>query len=74
MPHTCHAKRCMTPVSRRMLMCLRHWKMVPKSLQRDVWDTYSPGQERGAATPTPEWHEAANAAIDYVLEIESEGN
>lgn len=56
-----------------MLMCLRHWKMVPKDLQREVWRTYQPGQERGVAKPTKEWHDAADAAIDYVDEIESMG-
>ncbi len=45
MTHNCHAIGCETPVSPRLLMCLRHWRMVPKHLQEDVWRHYRPGQE-----------------------------
>ncbi len=26
-------------------MCARHWAMVPKPMQRAVWQHYHPGQE-----------------------------
>ncbi len=45
MNHTCHAHACEVPVPPRMLMCLRHWRMVPKKLQSAVWATYREGQE-----------------------------
>jgi len=53
-----------------MLMCFRHWRMVPKSIQRRVWDAYVPGQCNLDPHPSEEWHEAADAAIAAVAEIE----
>lgn len=43
--HTCHAEGCTVPVPPRMFACLRHWRMVPRSLQRALWAAYQPGQE-----------------------------
>ena len=63
--HTCHARGCTKPVPPRMLMCYPHWRMVPKALQRAVWATYRPGQER-TKDPSPEYLDAAGAAIDAV--------
>jgi hypothetical protein len=37
MPHTCHAEGCEVAVPPKLLMCLKHWRMVPKHLQREVW-------------------------------------
>lgn len=65
MAHTCHARGCSKVVPPSMLMCLRHWRMVPKSLQRRVWDTYVVGQEV-RKDPTPEYLSAAQAAINHV--------
>lgn len=28
-----------------MLMCLKHWRMVPRAVQMQVWRHYRPGQE-----------------------------
>lgn len=28
-----------------MLMCMRHWRMVPRIIQQQVWANYRPGQE-----------------------------
>lgn len=63
--HTCHAEGCETVVPPRMLMCLKHWRLVPKALQADVWEHYQPGQER-TKDPTPEYLGAAQAAIRAV--------
>lgn len=65
MTHTCHARGCKTPVKPELLMCLRHWRMVPPKLQRAVWSTYRPGQ-CDDKRPSREWHDAASAAIGYV--------
>ena len=43
MIHCCHAKGCTVAVPPKLLMCLRHWRLVPARLQRDVWATYVPG-------------------------------
>ncbi len=46
MSHTCHADNCKKEVPPKMFMCLAHWKMVPKDMQRNIWHHYRPGQER----------------------------
>ena len=70
-PHTCHVPSCHVSVPRQMLMCKHHWYMVPKALRDRVWATYENGQEAGLATPSEAWHEAANEAIEAVLEKEA---
>jgi hypothetical protein len=47
-------------------MCLKHWRMVPRELQRAIWRTYSPGQEYGEAPVTPAYLDAARAAKEAV--------
>lgn len=44
--HTCHAIGCTEAVPPRMLMCLKHWKLVHRETQKLVWKAYRPGQER----------------------------
>lgn len=55
-----------------MLMCKRHWLMVPKPLRRDVWRNYRAGQEQ-RKDPTPEYLAAAKAAIAAVERAEFGG-
>jgi hypothetical protein len=43
--HFCHARGCNQVVPPKLLMCSRHWRMVPRSLQNRVWKTYRTGQE-----------------------------
>ena len=66
--HVCHAKGCEVPVPPRMLMCRRHWRMVPYGLKLAVLSEYQPGQERldGTAFPTDDYLDAAREAIDAV--------
>lgn len=68
--HHCHAKNCPTPCKPEMLMCGRHWYMVPKRIQAAVWKHYRPGQ-CDDKRPSKEWFEAANAAIASVARIEA---
>lgn len=67
MAHTCHARGCTIAVPPKMLMCRRHWFLVPKALRDAVWRTYHPGQER-TKDPTSEYLAAAHAAIEAVAE------
>lgn len=67
--HTCHATGCEKRVPPRMLMCGKHWRMVPKPQQDAVWATYRPGQER-TKDPSREYLIAARAAINAVAEKE----
>ncbi|HEV2185919.1 MAG TPA: hypothetical protein VGR70_01850 [Stellaceae bacterium] len=65
MTHHCHALHCEEEVPPQMLMCRRHWFLVPKPLRQEVWRLYQRGQER-TKTPTPEYLEAARRAINAV--------
>jgi hypothetical protein len=69
MAHECHARDCKRNVPPRMLMCGKHWKMVPRHLQDAVWATYMPGQEI-TKTPSREYLIAAKDAINAVAERE----
>jgi hypothetical protein len=66
MPHTCHAKGCNATCKPEYLMCPHHWRMVPGAVQREVYRQYRDGQCVGNPTPSPEWHLAADAAIEAV--------
>lgn len=52
-----------------MLMCLRHWRMLPMSLRRKVWAAYVPGQEI-RKDPTGEYLAAMREAVAAVAEKE----
>lgn len=52
-----------------MLMCLAHWRLVPRSIQQRVWQTYRRGQ-CDDQRPSKEWFNAADAAIGYVALVE----
>lgn len=69
MIHTCHAIGCLVPVRPQMLMCLKHWRMVPKGIQREVWRFYRKGQ-CDDKTPSKDWLSAASRARDFVRSAE----
>jgi len=68
--HHCHAKGCLIKTKPEMLMCRRHWFMVPKAIRDQVWATYRPGQ-CDSGLPSKEWHQAADEAIKAVAEKEA---
>lgn len=67
--HRCHARGCAMKVAPEMLMCRRHWGMVPRRLQLAVWHAYRPGQ-CDDKRPSREWLGAADAAIEAVAMVE----
>lgn len=67
--HECHATGCVIEVPPRMLMCLRHWRMVPSIIQRQIWATYQSGQEI-RKDPTAEYLDAQHAAVRAVEQKE----
>lgn len=69
MKHLCHAIGCTVAVPPSKLMCLKHWRMVPKALQHAVWEHYVPGQER-RKDPSRDYLVAALAAVEAVAEKE----
>lgn len=38
--HPCAAKRCSVPVPHTLLMCARHWRLVPREIQNRVYREY----------------------------------
>jgi hypothetical protein len=48
-----------------MLMCKKHWAMVPRLVQTMVWSTYREGQ-CDDKNPSSAWHYAADHAIVHV--------
>lgn len=67
--HRCHARHCTAIVPPVMLMCLKHWRMVPQDMQRAVKMNYRRGQ-CDDKRPSKEWQVAASAAIDFVAKKE----
>ena len=57
--HICLGPDCRKWVPDRVLMCARHWFMVPLELRRRVWATWDDG--RGQSSP--EHREATWAAV-----------
>ncbi len=62
MSHDCPAKGCTRAVSPGQLMCRPHWSMVPRPLQRAVWNAYA----NRAGVGSRAHREAILAAIDAV--------
>lgn len=50
------------PTRPELLMCLKHWRMVPRDIQRQVWAHYRPGQCDDKQF-SKAWSDAADAAI-----------
>lgn len=62
-PHLCHHPRCEVHVPPRMLACRKHWYQLPRWLRDEVWDRYSPGQER-RKDPSSEYLETVHKCIE----------
>lgn len=60
--HHCHAMGCEIPVPPEKLMCITHWRFVPKWIQASVWESYRPGQ-CDDKQPSRRWVIAATRAI-----------
>lgn len=67
--HLCHAMGCAREVPPALLMCLRHWRLVPREIQRLVWKHYRKGQEIDKR-PSKEYLEVMKLAIRSVAEQE----
>lgn len=67
--HLCHAKQCTTVCDPSKLMCGRHWRMVPKSIQYAVYREYRPGQEM-TKDPSDAYLRVAQMAINAVARKE----
>lgn len=63
--HECHWPGCDRQVPPAKWGCLRHWRMLPRSLQQRIWRAYQPGQET-TLTPSREYVEAARAVQEWI--------
>jgi hypothetical protein len=70
-PHTCHARGCSVRVPPKLLMCARHWRMVPPQTKADIWAHYRPGQEVDKRV-TKEYLFAMEMAINCVAAAEKD--
>lgn len=62
MTNCCKIFNCTAPIPSDRLMCVKHWRMVPKDLQRDVWRQYRAGDAR----PSIAYLNATKAAVQAV--------
>lgn len=69
MAHTCHAINCNVRTKPEMFMCLRHWRMLPKHMQRAIWSSYRQGQCDDWQI-TKLYAERAKACLRFVGETE----
>ena len=69
MSHHCHAAGCTVKTPPKLLMCRRHWYMVPAPLRALVWKHYRAGQERDKR-PSKEYLAVAFQAIKAVAVAE----
>lgn len=69
MNHHCHAYGCKVACAPAVLMCRRHWAMVPLPLRLAVIKHYRRGQ-CADKRPTKDWLAAARAAINDVAKQE----
>ena len=67
--HPCHAIGCEVDIAPKLLMCPAHWRLVPRALQRAVWDTYVERQEI-RKDPSDEYMVAQRAAVEAVAKRE----
>lgn len=70
MKHHCHVNKCQTRTEPRLLMCARHWAMVPIEMRADVNKAFNPEQCSKRVRPSMEWLTAARAALNYVAKLE----
>lgn len=67
--HLCHAYGCKTPAEPRLLMCPKHWKLVPWGLRAEIRATYRVGQEKDKK-PSAEYLSAMRHCIRAVAKAE----
>ena len=71
MKHQCHALFCKEEIPPRLLMCFKHWCMVPEGIQKRVLAYYREGQCHDKR-PSREYLKAAREAISYVAKLEKQ--
>jgi hypothetical protein len=62
--HKCHAEGCPAIIATHLLMCRRHWRMVPPQIQRSVYQSWAVQQH--ISEPVEGYVKARTAAIEAV--------
>lgn len=65
--HECPVRGCVTPVPDERLMCLQHWRKVPKDVQDQVYRTWS--QRKAAPRYAPAVQAHVQACADAVQSV-----
>ena len=64
--NTCPVSICDLTIKLTHVMCLTHWRMVPKPLQVEVWDTWHARQFIGSPDSIKHHESAKQRAVDTV--------
>lgn len=70
MSHHCHAEGCTVLTAPRLFMCPRHWAMVPKAMQNEVWAAFKACPTREARLRSRRYLTACANAVDHILGAE----
>lgn len=68
--HTCVATDCSVRVRFGVLMCKRHWRMVPQSTQRRINRYWRDWQVHDSLTAPTDWSQAVVEAIGSITAVE----
>lgn len=66
----CAARYCESSVMNKgQLFCIRHWKMLSRQMQKDIYKWYRKGAEQGCH-PMTEYTALVNRATTHIFELE----
>jgi len=65
MINACIIPECDQRISKSKIMCMRHWRRVPRSIKERICDAYIPGYSRGVIVA----QEFIDAMKDAVLSV-----
>ena len=63
---SCRVPECREKIPLWKLMCVTHWRMVPRAIQRRVFATLSTYRERGTEVARAQYSHAVDDAIQSV--------
>jgi hypothetical protein len=70
--HKCHWPGCNQQVPPALWGCLFHWRKLPATLHKKIWDAYRVGQEKflegKGPIPTREYLEVAREVQEWIKE------
>jgi len=73
MSRNCDAFNCPATVSPGRFLCLKHWRMVPTEVQREINGHYRAGRKDLAFLSDPVYLQACTDAIRVIARVEGNG-